>query len=140
MTDVESVKHMKWWGWGVEGVAFHHADKPNFAPFVLKAVGLDLSKQAGSPPEFGDLKVPRTKALAPVRKALAAVVGEEQVIVDDEARVVHTYGKSIRDLASQHSLSIGLSRNLLVESGIPLRGRGGSTRGRRRASSPRPAQ
>jgi len=98
MTDVESVKHMKWWGWGVEGVAFHHADKPNFAPFVLKAVGLDLSKQAGSPPEFGDLKVPRTKALAPVRKALAAVVGEEQVIVDDEARVVHTYGKSIRDL------------------------------------------
>ena len=22
------VKHMKWWGWGVEGVAFHHEDKP----------------------------------------------------------------------------------------------------------------
>ena len=39
-------------------------------------------------------------------------------------------GKSIRDLAVQHSLSIGLSRNLLVESGIPLRGRGGSTRGK----------
>ena len=24
------VKHMKWWGWGVEGVSFHHADKPRF--------------------------------------------------------------------------------------------------------------
>lgn len=98
MTDVENVKHMKWWGWGVEGVAFHHDDKPNFAPFVRKAVGLDLSQPAGSPPELADLKVPRTKALAPIRKALAAVVGEARVVVDDESRVVHTYGKSIRDL------------------------------------------
>jgi alkyldihydroxyacetonephosphate synthase len=40
MTDVE---HMKWWGWGVEGVGFHHEDKPGFAPFVLQAVGLDLA-------------------------------------------------------------------------------------------------
>ena len=30
------VKHMKWWGWGVEGVAFHHEDKPAFAPFVRR--------------------------------------------------------------------------------------------------------
>jgi alkyldihydroxyacetonephosphate synthase len=25
------VKHMKWWGWGVEGVSFHHEDKPAFS-------------------------------------------------------------------------------------------------------------
>jgi alkyldihydroxyacetonephosphate synthase len=36
------VKHMKWWGWGNEGTAFHHDDKPGFAPFVVEAVGLDL--------------------------------------------------------------------------------------------------
>ncbi len=29
-----AVKHMKWWGWGVEGVGFHHEDKPGFRPFV----------------------------------------------------------------------------------------------------------
>ena len=34
------VKHMKWWGWGLDGVAFHHEDKPGFAPFVLNAVKL----------------------------------------------------------------------------------------------------
>src|SRR5690606_4354852 len=34
------VKHMKWWGWGNEGTGFHWEDKPGFAPFVLKAVGL----------------------------------------------------------------------------------------------------
>ena len=27
---------MKWWGWGVEGVGFHHEDKPAFAPFVSR--------------------------------------------------------------------------------------------------------
>ncbi|WP_230207784.1 hypothetical protein [Microlunatus sp. Gsoil 973] len=43
------VKHMKWWGWGVEGVAFHFDDKPKFAPFVKKAVGLDLSGEAPPP-------------------------------------------------------------------------------------------
>ncbi|MFD1275579.1 hypothetical protein ACFQ51_40205 [Streptomyces kaempferi] len=38
----DDVKHMKWWGWGVEGVGFRYEDKPGFAPFVQKAVGLDL--------------------------------------------------------------------------------------------------
>ena len=39
---MSDVKHMKWWGWGVDGVGFHYEDKPGFAPFVLQAVGLDL--------------------------------------------------------------------------------------------------
>ena len=26
------VKHMKWWGWGIEGVSFHHENKPAFGP------------------------------------------------------------------------------------------------------------
>ena len=33
---------MKWWGWGVEGVAFEHEDKPGFAPFILENLALDL--------------------------------------------------------------------------------------------------
>jgi alkyldihydroxyacetonephosphate synthase len=35
------VKHMKWWGWGVEGVRFHHEDKPAFRPFLINAIDLD---------------------------------------------------------------------------------------------------
>ncbi|BDI23705.1 FAD-binding oxidoreductase [Herbiconiux sp. L3-i23] len=95
MTDVA---HMKWWGWGVEGVAFHHEDKPAFAPFVKKAVGLDLSQPAGSPPSFDDLTVPASTAPAELIEALAGVVGANRVVTDDLDRVVHTYGKSIRDL------------------------------------------
>ena len=34
----------KWWGWGDEGVAFTHADKPGLAPFLERALGLDVGE------------------------------------------------------------------------------------------------
>jgi alkyldihydroxyacetonephosphate synthase len=93
------VAHMKWWGWGVPGVAFHHEDKPGFAPFVRRAVGLDLDTVAPlDPPDFADLDVPPSRAEAPLRDALVGAVGEGFVVDDDLDRVVHTYGKSLRDL------------------------------------------
>ena len=96
MTDV---KHMKWWGWGNEGVGFHHEDKPGFAPFVLDAVGLDLlTATKAEEPSFAALKVPKSNATPVFSKALAAIVGAKNVSTDDKLRVVHTYGKSLRDL------------------------------------------
>jgi len=96
MTDV---KHMKWWGWGNEGVGFHYEDKPGFAPFVIKNVGLDLetaTKQGE--PSFDDLRVPASNVTAAFTKALVGIVGAENVSTDDKLRVIHTYGKSLRDL------------------------------------------
>jgi alkyldihydroxyacetonephosphate synthase len=95
MTDV---KHMKWWGWGVEGVAFRYDNKPGFAPFVKKAVGLDLSVPALPPVALGDLALPASTIDAALLSRLAAVVGTANTVTDDELRLVHTYGKSIRDL------------------------------------------
>jgi alkyldihydroxyacetonephosphate synthase len=92
------VSHMKWWGWGVEGVAFEYGNKPDFAPFVLKAVGLDLSNPAGKPPAFEDVSVPESILDEESRTALEAIVGAENVHVDDLSRVIHTFGKSLRDL------------------------------------------
>lgn len=97
MTDV---KHMKWWGWGNDGVGFHWEDKPGFAPFVLKAVGLDLHTATPvSPPRFEDLTVPKPVATAAFLKTLGGIVGADDVRTDDMERVVHVYGKSFRDLA-----------------------------------------
>ncbi|MGD7705403.1 FAD-binding oxidoreductase [Microlunatus sp. Y2014] len=93
------VKHMKWWGWGVEGVAFHHEDKPKLAPFVREAVGLDLDTTSPTPAmDFGDLKVPDSQLTDKLRDELVEAVGETYVLLDAEERVVHTYGKSLRDL------------------------------------------
>lgn len=93
------VAHMKWWGWGVEGVAFHHDDKPAFAPFVKSIVGVELSAgQHDTGLDFASLDVPASTAPEAVLAALRSAVGEDSVDVSDHDRVVHTYGKSIRDL------------------------------------------
>ncbi|CAN5300605.1 FAD-binding oxidoreductase [soil metagenome] len=110
-----AVKHMKWWGWGVDGVGFHFEDKPGFAPFVQYAVGLDLlsAKRAGEP-SFADLNVPKSNATAAFTKALAGIVGEDNVTTDDMSRVIHTYGKSIRDLIRVRSNLILRSPDVVV--------------------------
>ena len=95
MTDV---KHMKWWGWGVEGVAFNPDNKPAFAPFVKKAVGLDLSVPAVPPAAFSDLTLPSTTIDDDLLGKLAAIVGADNAVTENESRLIHTYGKSIRDL------------------------------------------
>ncbi len=93
-----SVQHMKWWGWGVEGVSFHHEDKPALRPFVLKAVDLDLDEPGTPMQSFDDLTVPASRAGEELLGSLTEALGEDHVVTDDLDRVVHTYGKSLRDL------------------------------------------
>ena len=112
MTDV---KHMKWWGWGIDGVGFNYEDKPGFAPFVLRAVGLDLgTAERASEPAFADLKVPASIAGPEFLASLASIVGEDNVSTDDKLRVIHTYGKSLRDLVRIRNNWIERSPDVVV--------------------------
>jgi alkyldihydroxyacetonephosphate synthase len=96
---VTDVKHMKWWGWGLEGVAFNHTNKPGFAPFLKNAVGVDLSKPTEpTSMAFEDLTVPASRADDAFVAELTAIVGDSYLTVNDMDRVIHTFGKSIRDL------------------------------------------
>jgi alkyldihydroxyacetonephosphate synthase len=92
------VKHMKWWGWGVEGVGFHHEDKPAFRPFVLNAIDLDVNTTPTSPMSLDDLPIPTPMINDQLLAELTEVVGTENVVQDDLDRIVHTYGKALRDL------------------------------------------
>jgi len=60
------------------------------------------------------------------------IAGEERERLRRRFAEAYGKGKSIRDLATENNVSIGLSRNLLVESGVQLRSRGGATRGKSR--------
>ena len=48
------VKHQKWWGWGYPGIPeFRYDNKPKFAPFVRRHIGLDLdTAEVAPPPDF----------------------------------------------------------------------------------------
>ena len=97
-TAVTDVPHMKWWGWGVPGVGFHHEDKPAFAPFVSDKVGLDITGEPVVPPELESLPVPVPKLTDAFLAQLTEALGEEHVHTETLDRIVHTYGKSLRDL------------------------------------------
>ena len=92
------VKHMKWWGWGVEGVSFHHENKPAFRPFVLNAIDLDVNTTPTAPVSIDDLPIPAPMISDQLLAELTDVVGTENAVQDDLDRIVHTYGKSARDL------------------------------------------
>ncbi|TAL45372.1 MAG: FAD-binding oxidoreductase, partial [Salinibacterium sp.] len=110
-----AVKHMKWWGWGVDGVGFHYEDKPGFAPFVQQAVGLDLTTATRTgEPSFSALTVPKSNAAPAFVKKLAAIVGDDHVTTDDLARVIHTYGKSLRDLVRIRGNQIERSPDVVI--------------------------
>ncbi len=98
--DAPAVKHQKWWGWGYAGVPdFQYSNKPAFAPFVKENIGLDLATAEVVPaPAFADLTVPASRASEEDLTALASIVGAANVVTDDELRIVHWAGRSVRDL------------------------------------------
>ncbi len=94
------VKHQKWWGWGYDGVPeFRYDNKPQFAPFVLDKVGLDLATaKVERPRPLAELGVPATRASESDLAAMRDIVGDANVLLDDETRIVHWAGRSVRDL------------------------------------------
>ncbi|HET9650011.1 MAG TPA: FAD-binding oxidoreductase [Microlunatus sp.] len=109
-----TVKHMKWWGWGVEGVAFHHEDKPSFAPFVRKVIDLDVSQPPAAPMDLDQLQLPQPKIGDELLADLETAVGAEHVHRDDLDRIVHTYGKSLRDLVRLRANDIARLPDVVV--------------------------
>ena len=59
---MKNVKHMKWWGWGEEGVFFNWQNKPAFAPIVRRAVGVDLRPREIDTVDFATAQVPEIQA------------------------------------------------------------------------------
>jgi hypothetical protein len=61
----------------------------------------------------------------------ARITGAERESVSAGVREQYLAGASIRSLAGDLGRSYGFVHRILVDSGVPLRGRGGATRGKR---------
>ena len=92
------MKHMKWWGWGEEGIAFRYDDKPGFAAFLKSAIDLDVMKPAVAVADLGSLPVSPSIEAPELRASLRRLVGADNLKDDALDRVVHSYGKGLRDL------------------------------------------
>jgi alkyldihydroxyacetonephosphate synthase len=105
---------MKWWGWGDEGVAFTHEDKPALAPFIQRQIGLDVNAPASRHVAFEDLDVPEPSLPTGLRADLEAAVGEEHVSIDAHDRVVHARGKCLHDLVRHRNGDVGRIPDVVV--------------------------
>lgn len=92
------VKRQKWWGWGEEGHSFNLNDKPKFAPFVQKVIGVDVTLPTAGVTPLSEYDVPASQISDELKASLVALIGEANVHTDDEIRIVHAYGKGVRDL------------------------------------------
>jgi len=92
------MKHMKWWGWGEEGVAFRYDDKPAFAAFIKDAIGIDLTKTVVATADLESLPIPVASTPQGLRTSLCDAVGPGHVKDTTLERVLHSYGKGLRDL------------------------------------------
>jgi hypothetical protein len=111
------MRPMKWWGWGDEGVAFTHDDKPDLGPFIKRAIDLDVNEPAAQPVAFAELDVPEPALDADLRAALEAAVGPAHVSTDRLDRVVHARGKSLRDLVRHRRGDLGRLPDVVVRPG-----------------------
>ncbi|MGO4957491.1 FAD-binding oxidoreductase [Luteococcus sp. Sow4_B9] len=112
-------KHQKWWGWGPEdGIRYAIEDKPKFPAFAKQVMDLDLSQAQVIPdPSFDDLDVPSSQASDEVLTELRTIVGQGNVITDDELRVVHAFGKGVRDLVRVRRGQLGRVPDVVVYPG-----------------------
>lgn len=60
----------------------------------------------------------------------ARITGAARKKLATELARAYKKGASIRELAGEHGRSYGFVHRVLAESGVPLRGRGGATRGK----------
>jgi len=112
-----SVKQQKWWGWGAEGIEFSFADKPKFAPFVMDVIGVDVTKPAPRVASLSSFDIPASQLTPTLRAALVEGIGEENVIDDDEYRVIHAFGRGVRDLVRVRRGQFGRLPDVVVYPG-----------------------
>jgi hypothetical protein len=73
---------------------------------------------------------PKEAGVVELKKGARITGGDRNKLAADLKRK-YTSGLSIRDLASETGRSYGFVHRVLSEAGVPLRGRGGATRGKK---------
>ena len=111
------MKHMKWWGWGEDGITFRYDDKPALAAFIKSAIDIDITKGAIAVPDLAGISVPSSLAPPELKACLQTAVGTDNVKDDPLERIVHAYGKGLRDLVRIRRGDWGRLPDLIVYPG-----------------------
>lgn len=96
---------MKWCGWGSEDKEYQVSSKPALFPFMQKFLGVSQVDFIGRP-DRSQVVMPKPIMNHEFLQAVRRKLDADQVECDEEARLLHTYGKSFRDLWRMRKLII----------------------------------
>jgi len=93
-----TAKHMKWWGWGDEDIGFDAGAHPGLWPYAKAVLGVE-EENVNLPPVSIDAvrlreAIRHERCLAELRLWMRA----DQICDSRHERLVHAYGKGLRDL------------------------------------------
>ncbi|MCB1197856.1 MAG: FAD-binding oxidoreductase, partial [Deltaproteobacteria bacterium] len=106
-------RQMKWWGWGAEGTRLDVSDKPGLWPYIQKTLGIDIF-QPTPPVRLEDIKLSPVHVEPTFMSALKDLLRDDQVSTDHKQRVIHSYGKSFRDLWRMRNALVEASPDVVV--------------------------
>jgi len=92
-----NVTQMKWWGWGDENTEFNMDDKPELWPYIVDVLGIEEVKFT-PPLKFEDIKLPPQTLNNDFIAFIKSFMDDERFRLDKKERLIHSYGKSLRDL------------------------------------------
>ncbi len=104
---------LRWWGWGTLDRFYDLSHRPNFWALVEEQLG--VSGEIVSPPiQIDAIALPDSRLSAQDQFDLRRIFGDEGVRLDRLSRILHTYGKSYRDLIRIRRGDIACPPNAIV--------------------------
>src|SRR3989304_9764928 len=93
-----NVEQMKWWGWGGENIEFNMDDKPELWPYIKDIVGIEGKVKFTPSFKFDDIELPQQTLNDKFINHVKSFIDSERFKIDKKERLIHSYGKSFRDL------------------------------------------
>lgn len=93
----QTVKSMKWWGWGSNDKQFDIESAPGFWPYLKNH--LDFEATFRTPVvNYMEVKISQPLLNKAFMQIIELELKSDQIVQDDNERLIHAYGKSFRDL------------------------------------------
>ena len=93
-----TAKHMKWWGWGDEEISFNSSTHPGLWPYAKAVLGVEEEHLNRPPVALEAVRLREIIRHDGFLAELRMTMRDDQICDSRYERLIHAYGKGLRDL------------------------------------------